>query len=100
MAVEALQNLLQSRADKNRKVFESQGGRGARPEARPGLHDLPDKVLDETLWVNCVGTFGVGSAGYWWGRAGACLTRLGHVLIGHDHAIWSLLYSDNGWRTV
>jgi hypothetical protein len=30
------------------------------------------------VWVNCVGTFGMGSAAYWWGRLGACLVRLAH----------------------
>ena len=96
-AAEVAQSMLKLKADVTRKVFESHGSRGASQGARPGLMDLPDEVLNETLWVNCVGTFGVGSAGYWWGRAGACLTRLCHYLIGHDITIWSLLYSDDGW---
>jgi hypothetical protein len=37
-----------------------------------------DSQLAEEIWVNRVGTFGVGSAGYWWGRAGALLVRLSH----------------------
>ena len=77
-AAAVAQEHLRAEAAEDRKVFESHGRREAHPRLSPGLHDLPDKVLDETLWLNCVGTFGVGSAGYWWGRAGACLTRLGH----------------------
>ena len=37
------------------------------------------------------------SAGYWWGRAGACVIRLTHYAAGYLHAIWTLLYSDDGW---
>ena len=59
--------------------------------------DLPDDVLDEAIWLNTVGTFGVGSAGYWWGRAGACVVRLTHYLQGAENAIWAMLYSDDGW---
>jgi hypothetical protein len=58
---------------------------------------LPDSVLDELIWRNCVGTFRVGSAGYWWGRAGACVMRLTHYLQGWDFATYSMLYSDDGW---
>ena len=37
------------------------------------------------------------SAGYWWGRAGECVMRLAPYLLGLEHALWSLLYSDDGW---
>ena len=47
----------------------SKGGRKPRLEAR--LEDLPQDVFDEALWLDTVGTFRTGSAGYWWGRAGA-----------------------------
>ena len=52
------------------------------------------------LWANTVGTFGVGSAGYWWGRAGSALIRLAHYLQGKDHMLWLLLYSDDSWATA
>ena len=32
-----------------------------------------------------------------WGRAGACAVRLTHYVAGCLHAIWTLLYSDDGW---
>ena len=52
--------------------------------------------LQEEIWLNLVGTFGVGSAGYWWGRAGPALLRLTHYLVGWDDALWALLFSDDG----
>ena len=70
---------------------------GARPRLKPRMEDLPNDVLDELVWLNTVGTFGVGSAGYWWGRAGAAIMRLTHYALGYSHAIWALLYSDDGW---
>ena len=41
---------------------------------------------DEELWLNMVGTFGVASAGYWRGRAGAAIVRLSHYALGFDDA--------------
>ena len=35
------------------------------PRLRPRAEDLPDHILDEKVWLNKVGTFGVASAGYW-----------------------------------
>ena len=61
------------------------------------MDELPDEVLEETIWLNCVGTFGVGSAGYWWGRAGDAVIRLTHYLQGPAHAIYAMLHSDDGW---
>jgi len=58
------------------------------------------RELAQTVWVNTVGTFGVGSAGYWWGRAGAALMRLPHYFQGRDHMLWLLLYSDDCWATA
>ena len=48
------------------------------------------------MYLNCVGTFGVTSAGYRWGRAGGAVMRLAHYFIGYLEAVWSLLYSDDG----
>jgi hypothetical protein len=62
--------------------------------------EFTDEELDQTVWVNTVGTFGVGSAGYWWGRAGAAVMRLSHYLQGRDRALWLLLYSDDSWATA
>ena len=55
-----------------------------------------DSQLAEEIWVNQVGTFGVGSAGYWWGRAGALLVRLSHYYATSTvGALWVLLYADD-----
>ena len=50
--------------------------------------------------VNTVGTFGVSSAGYWWGRLGAAITRAGHYVLGHELATWILLFADDGKATI
>ena len=61
--------------------------------------DFTPEELAQDLWLNKVGTFGVSSAGYWWGRAGGALIRLTHYVNGLKHALWCLLYSDDGWST-
>ena len=33
------------------------------------------KLREETVWLNVVGTFGVGSASYWWARLFGCCAR-------------------------
>ena len=52
--------------------------------------------LKETIYLNTVGSFGVGSAGHWLGRGGGALIRLTQYLLGRAHALWSLLYADDG----
>lgn len=52
--------------------------------------------MREKVYLNCVGTFGVTSAGYWRGRAGGAIVRLTHYLLSHEHTLWVWLYSDNG----
>jgi hypothetical protein len=58
--------------------------------------DFSAAELSEDVYLNMVGTFGVTSAGYWWGRAGGAVVRLCHYLIGYDDALYALLYSDDG----
>ena len=67
------------------------------PRMRPRAEDLPAHILDEKVWLNKVCTFGVASAGYWWGRAGACCCRLSHYLLGYRFMLWLLLYGDDEW---
>ena len=67
--------------------------------ARRSLPVFSATELGEEVWLNKVGTFGVGSAGYWWGRAGAALLRLAHYLVPRDHAVWALPFADDGWVT-
>ena len=64
------------------------------------VSDFTEDELAQTVWLNTVGTFGVGSAGYWGGRAGAALFRLAHYLPGRSHMLWLLLYSDDCWATA
>ena len=59
---------LEEEAAKDRKVFETHGlRREDRPKLRPSIHDLPDRVLTETLCLwNLRGGFGellVGQSG-------------------------------------
>ena len=58
--------------------------------------DFTAEELAEKVFLNCVGTFGVTSAGYWWGRAAGAIVRLTHYILGHEDAIWALIYSDDG----
>ena len=37
---------------------------------------------DDTVWLNTVGTFGIGSAGYYWSRALAVIARVLLCLLG------------------
>ena len=48
------------------------------------------------LWINKVGTYGVASAGYWWGRlAAAVLVRLPYYLVGKRWCPEFLLFADD-----
>ena len=58
--------------------------------------DFSPKELTEDVYLNKIWTFGVTSAGYWWGRAGGSSMRLGHYFVGYEEALWPLQYSDNG----
>ena len=68
------------------KAAEKDAVKGPRPWTRLGISSLirPSQIdfffeqLEEEIWLNKVGTFGVGSAGYWLGRAGNALLRLVH----------------------
>ena len=47
------------------------------------------------IWTNRCGTFGVGSAAYWWSRLAGCLVRAVHGILGPKWAIEMLLYADD-----
>ena len=81
------------------REWRTHGRRATRVPGPPVAADFTEAQLDEEIWVNLVGTFGVASAGYWWGRAGAALVRLAHYLVGRQDATWTMLYSDDGWVT-
>eukprot|EP00438_Fugacium_kawagutii_P031077 Skav204619 [mRNA] locus=scaffold1712:188018:190024:- [translate_table: standard] len=50
--------------------------------------------VDDIVFVNRVGTFGVTSTPYWWGRISASLVRLMHYFVG-PYFIEALLYADD-----
>ena len=62
-----------------------------------GMHQLNDEA--EVL-LNTVGTFGISSAGYWWGRLAAAIVRAMHYAAGHSRKAWLLLYADDGKLTM
>lgn len=48
------------------------------------------------VWVNTVGTYGIGSAAYWWARAAAAVVvRFPHYFLGPDFLLELLLYVDD-----
>ena len=49
---------------------------------------------DKTVWVNCVGTFGVSSASYWWSRLFAGIGRLVGCVMLQQHW-WQLVYVED-----
>ena len=49
--------------------------------------DFTAEELAEKVFLNCVGTFGVTSAGYWWGRAAGAIVRLTQYVLGHEDAL-------------
>ena len=47
------------------------------------------------IYVNLVGTYGVTSAGYWWARLAAAVTRLAYAVLGGNLCVWILIYVDD-----
>ena len=47
------------------------------------------------IYFNKVGTFGMGTAAYWWGRLGACLIRAIYILLGPKFSLDMLLFADD-----
>ena len=50
---------------------------------------------DATIFINNVGTFGVASASYWWGRIAGSGLRLVHELLGPEMPIELLIFADD-----
>ncbi len=65
---------------------------------RKDASESPRKVVltspEEHVWLNCVGTFGVSSAAYWWSRLSSAVGRITMMLLGNT---WTflLLYADD-----
>ena len=53
------------------------------------LEDEPDNVL-----INLVGTFGMGSASYWWGREFGFIARCATSVL-MDHPLRQLIFADD-----
>ena len=73
---------------------------GPKPELQEGpwsanrLTALKTSPPPDNIWLNRVGTFGTGCAGYWWGRlaAGVCRLVLGFM---DTEWIFQLIYADD-----
>ena len=59
----------------------------------PEVHGAQD--CDE-VWINCVGTFGMSSAAYWWARVGGAVVRVTQQIMSGELAICHLLFADDG----
>ena len=89
-----------ARLAREESAEEARRTRGAKkPSSRPSVAAFSEAQLKEVIRTNRVGTFGVSSAGYWWGRAGALLVRLTHYLTPPFLAVQLLLYADDGLAT-
>jgi hypothetical protein len=56
---------------------------------------LSCKLRPGSTWVNCVGTFGISSAAYWWARLAGALMRLIFGILGEDWPMEALLFADD-----
>ena len=54
----------------------------------------------EDIYFHTRGTFGIGSAAYWWQRLASTVVRSAHRLGGDLLALWHLLFADDGWLTA
>lgn len=59
-----------------------------------GREGPPDD--QELLYINTCGTFGVGSASYWWARLLAVAIRVIHKALGLEAPTYHLIYVDDG----
>jgi hypothetical protein len=57
--------------------------------------DDEGEFLLDTVWVNTVGTFGMSSAAYWWGRLLGALIRCIYGLLGKEYPLDILAYADD-----
>ena len=72
-----------SKAHRRIKILESEWGYQA------------CRISGNEIWFNKVGTFGVASASYWWGRAGGGLIRCAYLMNGPDYHFDCLLFADD-----
>ena len=91
-AAETSRRMLEEKLDKAKPTEAGD----ARVRLRPAPTSFTSEQLKEEVWYNRVGTFGIASAGYWWGRCGALLLRLAYYLTPTVLALWVLLFADDG----
>ena len=60
-----------------------------------GLLACKVSTKDDFIFINNVGTFGVASASYWWGRIAASGLRLTHELLGPRFPVELLIFADD-----
>ena len=53
------------------------------------------RVRSRRVWLNRVGTFGVGTAGYWWQRLASVVARIAWAFVLPAEEIWQLVYADD-----
>ena len=56
---------------------------------------LACRIKPEKVWINKVGTFGISSAGYWWGRLISLPQRFQYALLERAAVFFSLLMADD-----
>jgi hypothetical protein len=52
-------------------------------------------VEKDRVWLNRVGTFGISTASYWWGRLAGLTARLVWAVMDTDQDIWQMLFADD-----
>jgi len=57
-------------------------------------HVSPDNE-DRELWLNTVGTYGIGSASWWWARLAAFLVRIGVCVLSPAGLRWLFRFADD-----
>ena len=53
------------------------------------------RVRPGRVWFNCVGTFGLSSASYWWSRVSGGIFRLIFALLGGEQSLDFLVFADD-----
>jgi hypothetical protein len=62
--------------------------------------ETPPQAPEDPFDFNRVGTYGMGSASYWWSRMGTLIVRAMHYILGERWAAYMLLYVDDGKATA
>ena len=55
----------------------------------------PPPGPEDIIWFNTVGTYGVGSAAYWWSRPSSLMVRLMHYVLSPVGLRWAFRCADD-----